>query len=48
VVSIDVAIAALDGGAVFNGLMINALQWLALHRQTLPSYFQKAEASPAA
>jgi ADP-ribose pyrophosphatase len=47
VVSIDAAIAALDGGAVYNGLMISALQWLALHRDRLPEYYERAVPSPA-
>lgn len=41
-VSIDAAVAALDGGQVFNGLMLNALQWLALHRHQLRDYFSRA------
>jgi ADP-ribose pyrophosphatase len=45
VVPIDAAIAALDDGGVFNGLMISALQWLALHRPSLPAWYDKA--SPA-
>jgi ADP-ribose pyrophosphatase len=48
VVSIDAAIAALDGGAVYNGLMISALQWLALHRDRMPEYYERAVPSPAA
>jgi ADP-ribose pyrophosphatase len=42
VVSIDEAIAALDGGAVYNGLMVSALQWLALHRDRLQEYYERA------
>ena len=42
VVSIDDAIAALEQGAVFNGLMVSALQWLALHRDRLQAYYDKA------
>jgi ADP-ribose pyrophosphatase len=45
VVPIDAAIAALGDRAVFNGLMISALQWLALHRQSLQAYHDRA--SPA-
>jgi ADP-ribose pyrophosphatase len=46
VVSIDAAIAALDRGRMFNGLMVGALQWLALHRHRLQDYFDRA--NPAA
>jgi ADP-ribose pyrophosphatase len=46
-VTIDAAIAALDQAQVFNGLMIGALQWLALHRHRLHDYFDRAT-SPAA
>ena len=42
VVSIDAAIAALGEGAVFNGLMISALQWLALHRKRLQEFHDHA------
>ena len=42
VVSIDDAIAALDQGGVFNGLMVSALQWLALHRDRLRDYYDRA------
>jgi len=42
VVSIDDAIAALAQGAVFNGLMVSALQWLALHRERLQEFYDKA------
>jgi ADP-ribose pyrophosphatase len=42
VVSIDDAIAALEHGAVANGLMVSALQWLALHRDRLQDYFDRA------
>jgi ADP-ribose pyrophosphatase len=48
VVSIDDAIAALDGGAVFNGLMVSALQWLALHRTQLAELHARAAVSPSA
>lgn len=41
VVSIDEAIAALDGRAVYNGLMVSALQWLALHRDRLQDYYAR-------
>ncbi len=46
VVSIDEAIAALDGRAVYNGLMVSALQWLALHRDRLQDYYARAVPSP--
>ena len=42
VVSINAAIAALSEGAVFNGLMISALQWLALHRERLQEFHDHA------
>ncbi|MDB5502071.1 MAG: Nucleoside diphosphate pyrophosphatase [Tardiphaga sp.] len=42
VVSIDEAISALDSGAVFNGLMVSALQWLALHRERLQEFYDRA------
>jgi ADP-ribose pyrophosphatase len=48
IVSIDDAIAALDSGAVFNGLMISALQWLALHRRRLRDYYERAGTNPSA
>ncbi len=41
-VTIDAAIAALDQGQMFNGLMVSALQWLALHRHRLQDYFERA------
>ena len=44
VVSIDDAIAALDQGGVFNGLMVSALQWLALHRERLQEFHDRAKA----
>jgi ADP-ribose pyrophosphatase len=47
IVPIDAAIAALDQAQVFNGLMVSALQWLALHRDRLLDYFERA-AKPAA
>jgi ADP-ribose pyrophosphatase len=47
VVSIDDAIAALDSGAIHNGLMVSALQWLALHRDRLQDYYERAVPSPA-
>src|SRR5258708_17413599 len=40
VVSIADALAALDRGQVANGLLITALQWLALHRPRLRGYFE--------
>jgi ADP-ribose diphosphatase len=43
VVSIDDALAALEQGQVANGLMITALQWLALHRGRLREYFERAD-----
>lgn len=45
VVSIDGAIAALDERAIFNGLMVSALQWLALHRERLQEYYDRAKAA---
>lgn len=42
VVSIEAAIAAIDEAAVFNGLMVSALQWLALHRDRLPEFYDRA------
>jgi ADP-ribose pyrophosphatase len=42
VVSIDDALAALDQGRIFNGLLVSALQWLALHRSRLREYFDSA------
>lgn len=45
VVSIDAAIEALDRGQMFNGLMVGALQWLALHRDRLQDYVDRS--SPA-
>jgi ADP-ribose pyrophosphatase len=42
VVPIHEALAALDHGAVANGLMVSALQWLALHRDRLQDYFDRA------
>jgi ADP-ribose pyrophosphatase len=41
-VPIDAAIAALESGAIFNGLMVSALQWLALHRDRLQDYYDRA------
>jgi ADP-ribose pyrophosphatase len=47
VVSIEDAVAALDQGQVANGLMVSALQWLALHHARLKEYFDRAgEADP--
>lgn len=48
VVAIEDAIAALDQGGVANGLMVSALQWLALHRDRLQDYYERAVSSPAA
>jgi ADP-ribose pyrophosphatase len=42
VVSIDDALAALDQGRIFNGLVVSALQWLALHRARLKEHFNRA------
>jgi ADP-ribose pyrophosphatase len=47
VVSIHDAIAALDSGVIHNGLMVSALQWLALHRDRLQDYYERAVPSPA-
>jgi ADP-ribose pyrophosphatase len=47
IVTIDAAITALDQGQIFNGLMVSALQWLALHRDRLQDYCERA-VSPAA
>jgi ADP-ribose pyrophosphatase len=44
VVSIDDALAALDQGQIANGLLVSALQWLALHRHQLQDYFDRAAA----
>jgi ADP-ribose pyrophosphatase len=44
VVSIDDALAALDQGRIANGLLVSALQWLALHRSQLKDYFDRAAA----
>jgi len=44
VVSIDDALAALDQGQIANGLLVSALQWLALHRHHLQDYFDRAAA----
>jgi ADP-ribose pyrophosphatase len=42
VVSIEDAVAALDHGQLANGLMVTALQWLALNRGRLQQYFDRA------
>jgi ADP-ribose pyrophosphatase len=42
VVSIDEAIAALEDGRVANGILISALQWLALNRSRLKQHFERA------
>lgn len=47
IVTIDAAIKALDQGQMFNGLMVSALQWLALHRDRLQDYYDRA-LNPAA
>src|SRR4051812_30755886 len=44
VVSIDDAVAALDQGRILNGLLVSALQWLALHRGQLRDYSDRAAA----
>ena len=41
VVSIDDAIAALNGGRVKNALLVSALQWLALHRDELKGIVER-------
>ncbi len=43
VVSINAAVAALEQGAVANGLMVSALQWLALHRDRLQEFYDRAK-----
>lgn len=42
VVPIDAAIASLEHGVVANGLMVSALQWLALHKDRLQEFYEKA------
>jgi ADP-ribose pyrophosphatase len=42
VVSIADAVAALEQGQVANGLLVTALQWLALHHGRLGEYFDRA------
>jgi ADP-ribose pyrophosphatase len=42
VVPIEAAIAALEEGGLFNGLMVSALQWLALHRERLQEFQDRA------
>jgi ADP-ribose pyrophosphatase len=42
VVSIDDAIAALGQGRIANGILVSALQWLALHRDRLQQHFERA------
>jgi ADP-ribose pyrophosphatase len=42
IVTIDAAIASLDQGRMFNGLMVSALQWLALHRDRLQDLYDRA------
>jgi ADP-ribose pyrophosphatase len=44
--SIDAALAALSGGAIHNGPLILALQWLALNRGRLPEIVRTGSASP--
>lgn len=48
VVSIDAAIEALEHGGLANGLFVSALQWLALHRDRLQDYYDRATPNPAA
>lgn len=45
VVSIDDALAALEGGRLANALAVTALQWLALNRARLDDIFALAQAS---
>jgi ADP-ribose pyrophosphatase len=47
VVSIDEAIAALEHGAVANGLFVSALQWLALNRGRLQEFHDRATVTAA-
>ncbi len=42
VVSIDDAVRALQHGQVANALLVSALQWLALHRHDLQTWFNRA------
>jgi len=42
VVPIDTAVAMLQQGGVFNALLVNGLQWLALNRARLPEFFNRA------
>jgi ADP-ribose diphosphatase len=44
--SIDAALVALSGGAVRNGPLIVALQWLALNRSRLAEIVRTGSASP--
>ena len=44
--SIDAALAALSGGAIHNGPLIVALQWLALNRGRLAEIVRTGSASP--
>src|SRR5262245_959728 len=44
--SIDAALAALSGGAIHNGPLILALQWLALNRGRLAEIVRTGPASP--
>jgi ADP-ribose pyrophosphatase len=45
-VPIDAALAALAGGAIHNGPLIIALQWLALNRIRLPEIVRNGSLSP--
>jgi ADP-ribose pyrophosphatase len=45
VVSIESAIAVLEHGGVANGLMVSALQWLALNRDRLQEFYDRAKAT---
>jgi ADP-ribose pyrophosphatase len=42
-VAIDKALAALEQGGIANALLVTALQWLAIHRERLPDYFQRSQ-----
>jgi len=42
VVSIEDAVASLEQGQVANALLVSALQWLALHRERLKEYLDRA------
>jgi ADP-ribose diphosphatase len=44
--SIDAALSALSGGAIHNGPLVLALQWLALNRGRLAEIVRTGSASP--